>query len=65
MNKGNRKPKGELALCPECGRDSGERKASVNLPTRYYVRCESCGYIVGGCEDQAAATTKWNREGRR
>lgn len=65
MNKGNRKPKSALGLCPKRGRDSGERKASVNLPTRYYVRCASCGYTVGGCEDQAAATTKWNREGRQ
>ena len=64
MNKGNRKPKGELGLCPKCGRDSGERKASINLPIRYFVRCASCGYIVGG-DNQAAATTKWNREGRR
>lgn len=64
MNKSNRKPKGKLGLCPKCGRDSGERKASINLPTRYYVRCASCGYIVGGA-DQAAATTKWNREGQQ
>lgn len=62
MNSYNRKPKGELALCPKCGMDSGERKASVNLPTRYYVRCASCGHIVGG-ESQAAATKRWNTEG--
>lgn len=64
MNKNNRKPKGELALCPKCGRDSGERKASINVPTRYFVRCASCGYIVGG-DSQAAATKKWNTEGRK
>lgn len=64
MNSYNRKEKGHLELCPKCGRDSGERKASINLPTRYFVRCASCGYIVGG-DTQGAATTKWNREGRK
>lgn len=64
MNRNNRKPKTSLGLCPKCGMDSGERKASINLPTRYFVRCASCGYIVGG-DNQAAATTKWNREGRK
>ena len=62
MNKGNRKPKGNLGLCPKCGRDSGERKATTGVHTRYFVRCASCGYIVGG-ENQAAATKKWNTEG--
>lgn len=62
MNKNNRKPKGKLELCPRCGMDSGERKASINLPTRYFVRCASCGYIVGG-DNQDAATKKWNAEG--
>lgn len=62
MNKNNRKPKGKLELCPKCGRDSGERKASPGIHTRYFVRCASCGYIVGG-ESQAAATKRWNTEG--
>lgn len=64
MNKMNRKPRLPLGLCPKCGMDSGERKASVNLPTRYYVRCSSCGYAVGG-NDQAAATAKWNKGSKR
>ena len=61
MNKGCRKPRGPLGLCPKCHRDSGERKASVNLPTRYFVRCSSCGYIVGG-NTQSGATAKWNKQ---
>ena len=64
MNRYNRKARGPLALCPKCGMDSGERKASVCLPTRYFVRCASCGYIVGG-DSQATATRKWNTEGRK
>ena len=63
MNKYNRQPRGILELCPKCGRDSGERKASVSLPTRYFVRCASCGYIVGA-DNQSTATRKWNMEGR-
>lgn len=49
---------------PKCHRDSGERKESVNLPVRYFVRCASCGYIVSG-DTQSAATNKWNSESRR
>lgn len=64
MNKNNRKAKGRLELCPKCGRDSGERKASTGTHERYFVRCASCGYIVGA-ESQGAATNKWNREGRK
>lgn len=64
MNKGNRKPKGALGLCPKCGRDSGERKVSSGIHERYFVRCASCGYIVSG-ENQGAATNKWNRGGRQ
>ena len=65
MNKSNRRPTTPLGLCPKCGRDSGERKATSSIPTRYFVRCASCGYIVGGSTDQAAATMKWNKEGRQ
>lgn len=64
MNAYNRTPRGALALCPKCGRDSGERKESVNLPVRYFVRCASCGYLVAG-STQFAATNKWNAESRR
>ena len=64
MNAYNRTPRGAVAVCPKCGRYSGERKESVNLPVRYFVRCASCGYIVSG-ETQSAATNKWNAESRR
>lgn len=63
MNSYNRKPKAALALCPKCGMDSGERKESVNLPTRYFVRCASCGYIVAG-DTQTGATAKWNKQSK-
>jgi hypothetical protein len=39
--------------------DSGERKESVNVPLRYYVRCGGCGYTVSG-DSQSCATRKWN-----
>lgn len=64
MNGRYRKPRADLGLCPKCGRDSGERKATIELPIRFFVRCASCGYIVGA-ETQSAATHKWNREARK
>lgn len=64
MNSRNRKPKAALEICPRCHRDSGERKETVNIPTRYFVRCASCGYIVEG-DSQSGATAKWNNESRR
>lgn len=59
MNSFRKKPRGELELCPKCGMDSGERKCSVNLPEKYYVRCGSCGFIVSG-NTQSSATNRWN-----
>ena len=63
MNSYNRKPNTPLAPCPKCGMDSGERKESVNLPTRYFVRCASCGYAVAG-DNKSSATAKWNKQKR-
>lgn len=60
MNSFRKKPRGELELCPKCGMDSGERKCSVNLPEKYYVRRYSCGFIVSG-NTQSTATASWNR----
>lgn len=48
MNARNRKPITDLSTCPRCGMDSGERKESVNVPLRYYVRCGGFGYTVSG-----------------
>lgn len=64
MNAYNHKSRAALELCPRCGMDSGERKCSVNLPERYYVRCYRCGFIVAG-DTQSAATNKWNTSSRR
>ena len=64
MNTYNRKPKKQLAICPKCGMDSGERKCTVNLPERYFIRCASCGYIVGGFNTQTSTTAAWNRESK-
>lgn len=64
MNAFDRRPRKPLALCPNCGMDSGERKCSVNIPERYYVRCASCGYTVGGSTSQSGATVQWNNESR-
>lgn len=64
MNAGMRKPKRKLGHCPKCGMDSGERKCTINLPERYFVRCGSCGYTVGGGNTQFGATAQWNRESK-
>ena len=48
MNARNRKPITALCACPRCGMDSGERRESVTVPLRYYVRCGGCGYTVSG-----------------
>lgn len=64
MNAYDHKPRAELPLCPKCGMDSGERKESVNMPERFYVRCASCGFTVSGAT-QSAATGKWNKASRR
>lgn len=64
MNAKNRKPRKPLAVCPKCGMDSGERKCTINLPERYYVRCESCGYTVGGHDSQCNASAQWNKESK-
>lgn len=64
MNAGNRKPRRPLAVCPKCGMDSGERKCTVNLPERFFVRCGSCGYIVGGNDNPYGASAAWNRESK-
>lgn len=65
MNAKNRKPRKPLAVCPKCGMDSGEWKCTINLPERYYVRCGSCGYTVGGTDTQFGASGLWNRESRK
>lgn len=64
MTAFDRKPKKPLAVCPKCGMDSGERKCTINLPERYYVRCGSCGYTVGGHDNQYSASAQWNRESK-
>lgn len=43
--------------CPWCG---GERKISLYVTERYYVRCASCGFTLSG-RSQSAATANWNR----
>ena len=64
MNAYGKTPRGSIGLCPKCGMDSGERKCSVNVPEKYYVRCSSCGYIVQG-SSQSGATLRWNTNSRR
>lgn len=63
MSAYDHKQRVELEICPKCKMDSGERKCSVNLPERYYVRCYRCGFTVSGAT-QSAATNKWNTASR-
>lgn len=51
--------------CPKCGKYDGERKESVNVTGRYFIRCAACGYTVAGGESLPEATKKWNRESQR
>lgn len=60
MNQYNRKPSGKLEVCPHCGRDSGERKISLYVPDKCYVRCASCGFTLSG-KSQSSASASWNR----
>lgn len=54
----------ELGPCPKCGMTAGERKESVNAAGRYYIRCASCGYLVGAASDYRVATRRWNEQSR-
>ena len=55
----------ELGPCPKCGKYGGERKESVNVAGRYFIRCAACGYTVAGSKALSEAAKKWNRESRR
>lgn len=57
MNKGNKRPRMPLPLCPSCGMDSGKRMEDDKC--RYYVVCDSCGLIVGPYMSKSAATKAW------
>lgn len=60
---GGRDRRRELLPCPRCGMAAGERKESVNVVGRHFVRCAACGYTVqSDCEMIAARN--WNRESR-
>lgn len=60
MNTYNRQPRGKLEVCPRCGRDSGERKISLYVLDKCYVRCASCGFTLSG-KSQSSASANWNR----
>ena len=55
----------ELGPRPKCGKYDGERKESVNIVGRYFVRCASCGCIVDGADSLSGATRKRNRAGMK
>ena len=48
-----------LPVCPNCGMDSGKRFISDTVPERYFVVCETCGYITKPHPTQTAATKEW------
>ena len=50
-----------LPVCPKCGMDSGARKVSYGNGTqeRYFVVCETCGYMTKPHPTQTAATKEW------
>ena len=48
-----------LPVCPKCGMDSGRRVVSDGIPERYFVVCETCGYMTKPHPTQTAATKEW------
>lgn len=54
-----------LEPCPKCGRLGGERKASVNVPGLYFVRCRCCGYATTSRGGTANAVGLWNEQSRK
>ena len=49
----------ELPVCPKCRMDSGRRVVSDGVPERYFVVCETCGYMTKPHPTQTAATKEW------
>ena len=45
-----------LPVCPNCGMDSGKRLISDTVPEKYFVVCETCGYMTKPHPTQTAAT---------
>ena len=48
-----------LPVCPKCGMDSGKRLISDTVPEKYFVVCETCGYMTKPHPTQTAATKEW------
>lgn len=60
--------RGELAdlePCPRCGKFGGERRQSVNVPDRHYVRCRACGYTTTSMGGTNNAVRIWNERSRK
>ena len=49
-----------LPVCPNCGMDSGKRLISDTVPGKYFVVCETCGYMTKPHPTQTAATKEWS-----
>lgn len=64
MNGQNRKFKHPLSECPKCYMDSGKRMVSETIPEKFYVVCESCGFMTKPHNTQNAATHEWNQKGK-
>ncbi len=55
----------DLEPCPRCGKFGGERKQSVNITGKYYVRCRCCGYTTSSNGEPNNAVAIWNRQSRK
>lgn len=64
MNARGARPKQTLGLCPRCHMDSGKRMTEEGSKEKYFVICETCGYIVGPYKTGGAAVKIWNMESR-
>lgn len=61
MNRRGTKPRKQLALCANCGMDSGVRKTIDRADERYLVICETCGAHTKACRSMSAASNAWDR----
>ena len=53
-----------LPVCPNCGMDSGDRKVlyGSGAQEKYFVVCETCGYMTKPHTTQSAATKEWMKK---
>lgn len=49
-----------LQPCRVCDMDAGKRMVTDDVPERFFVVCEICGFKTKPHKNQSAATREWN-----